>query len=94
MRTLQGTIVSNRMTKTVTVRVDRLKRHPKYRKYYRVSRKYKAHADDASMYRPGDVVTIEEVRPLSREKRWRVTGVIRQAARASEDEADASEAQP
>lgn len=77
MRTLTGTIVSNKMQKTVVVRVDRLEKHPKYRKYYRVSRKYKAHADDAREFSVGDVVEIRETRPLSKEKRWRVAGAVK-----------------
>lgn len=81
MRTLEGTIVSNRMQKTVVVRVDRLQRHPKYYKYYRTSQKFKAHADDASAYSIGDTVRITETRPLSKDKRWRVVGVVRRAPR-------------
>lgn len=87
MRILQGTIVSNKMRKTVVVRVDRIKRHPRYLKRYRISRKYKADAGDAATYRIGDVVRIAETRPLSREKRWRVTALVRR----SEPEDEASE---
>ena len=65
------------MMKTVVVRVDRLRRHQKYHKYQRVSRRFKAHVDDAQSYRVGDIVLIEEVRPLSKEKRWRVKEVVR-----------------
>lgn len=82
MRTLEGTIVSNRMAKTVVVRVDRLRRHPKYRKYYRTSRKFKAHAGDAIDCQIGDAVRIVETRPLSRHKRWKVSEVIRRAPAA------------
>lgn len=77
MRTLQGIIESNRMMKTVVVRVNRLRQHPKYRKFYRVSKTYKAHADDAKLYEPGDVVRIQETRPLSKEKRWKVVAVVK-----------------
>ncbi len=77
MRTLQGAIVSNRMAKTVVVRVERLVRHPLYRRYYRVSRRYKAHAEDAAEYQIGDMVRIVETRPLSKEKRWRVMALVR-----------------
>ena len=79
MRTLQGTIVSNRMTKTIVVRVDRLRQHPKYRKYYRVSQKYKAHADDAAAFGIGDLVKIQETRPRSKEKRWKVIAIVKKA---------------
>lgn len=86
MRTLQGVITSNRMAKTVVVRVDRLRRHPKYRKYERVSSHLKAHAEDAASLLPGDVVRIAETRPLSKEKRWRVYEVVRRArARAVQE---------
>ena len=77
MRTLQGTIVSNKMMRTVVVRVDRLRQHPKYRKFYRVSQKYKADTDDARQFQPGDIVRIQESRPLSREKRWRVLDIVK-----------------
>lgn len=79
MRTLQGTITSNKMSKTVVVRVDRLRRHPKYRKFYRVSRGYKAHVEDAKSFGLGDVVLIQETRPVSKDKRWRVAEVVRKA---------------
>ena len=82
MRTLEGTIVSNRMAKSVVVRVDRLRRHPKYRKHYRTSRKFKAHADEALDCQVGDAVRIVETRPLSRHKRWKVSEVIRRVPAA------------
>ncbi|MBI3420624.1 MAG: 30S ribosomal protein S17 [Candidatus Sungbacteria bacterium] len=76
MRKLQGVVVSAQMTKGVVVRVDRLKKHPKYLKYYRVSKKFKAH-DEKSEYRAGDSVVIEETRPLSKEKRWKVAALVK-----------------
>lgn len=76
MRTLQGTIISNSMAKTVVVRVDNLRKHEKYGKFYRVSRKYKAHAEDSGGFKVGDVVSIRETRPVSKEKRWKVAGVL------------------
>lgn len=79
MRTLQGTVVSARMRKTVVVRVDRLKKHPKYGKFFRVSAKFKAH-DEKGEYREGDTVLIEETRPLSRDKRWRVAALVKRPA--------------
>ena len=72
-RTLRGTVVSDKMDKTVVVKVNRLKMQPKYRKQYRVSAKYYAH-DPENAYHAGDVVTIRETRPLSRTKRWVVVG--------------------
>ena len=76
MRKLKGIVTSNKMTKTAVVRVDALKKHPLYEKYYRTSRKFKAH-DEQSESRIGDVVWIEETRPLSKEKRWKVAGLIK-----------------
>lgn len=74
-RTLQGIITSDKMEKTVVVRVDSLKIHPKYGKNYKVSNKYKAH-DEKNEFKKGEKVIIEETRPLSREKRWAVKGKI------------------
>ena len=70
-----GTVVSNKMDKTVVVRIDRSKRHRLYGKTVHVSRRYKAH-DEKNECRLGDVVRIAETRPLSREKRWRVVEVL------------------
>ena len=86
MRTLKGTVVSSQMQKTAVVLVDRLKKHPRYGKYYRVSKKVKAH-DGESAYRVGDHVTIEETRPLSKEKRWKIVGLIRRAEATEGDDA-------
>jgi small subunit ribosomal protein S17 len=69
IRALKGVIVSDKMTKTVVVAVTRLKKHPKYKKYYKVTKRYKAH-DEKSEYHVGDKVIIQETRPLSKEKRW------------------------
>ena len=71
--TLQGQVISNKMIKTVVVKVTLKKRHPKYHKQYTVTKKYKAH-DENRAYQVGDTVEIEESRPLSKEKRWIVIG--------------------
>ena len=68
---LTGKVVSNKMQKTVVVKVVRLKEHPKYKKRIRVYKKYKAH-DEKGEYKAGDNVMIEEFRPISKEKRWKV----------------------
>jgi len=68
---LKGIIVSNKMQKTVIVEVERIKKHSKLRKRYKVHKKYKAH-DEKEIYKPGDKVMIEECRPLSKDKVWRV----------------------
>ena len=70
---LTGTVVSDKMDKTVVVEVERLRPHPKYEKYFRLRRRFKAH-DEKNQYRTGDYVLIEETRPLSKEKRWVVVG--------------------
>lgn len=74
-RTLQGIVVSTAMDKTVTVLVDRYIKHPKYRKYQKQSKRYKAHDED-NTYQKGDWVSIEECRPLSRDKTFRVVGRV------------------
>ena len=70
-----GIVVSNKMDKTVVVRIDRSKRHRLYGKTMRVTQRYKAH-DENNECRLGDIVKIAETRPLSREKRWRVVEVV------------------
>jgi small subunit ribosomal protein S17 len=66
-----GIVVSAKMLKTVVVKVDEKKRHPKYHKSYKVSKKYKAH-DENGEYKVGDRVVIESTRPISKEKKFRV----------------------
>lgn len=78
-RKLRGTVVSDAADKTVTVRVNRLKMNPKYRKQYKVSTRYAAHdADNA--YHVGDQVVIRESRPQSKTKRWQVVGKVGEGA--------------
>jgi small subunit ribosomal protein S17 len=74
-RSKVGRVVSDKMDKTVVVSVERLRRHPIYKRVVRLSSKFKAH-DDENSARVGDTVRIEESRPLSREKRWRVVEVV------------------
>lgn len=78
-RTLVGNVVSNKMDKTVVVMVTTRRQHPRYKKYIEDSRKFKAH-DEANACNVGDRVKIVETRPLSREKRWRVVGVLPEEA--------------
>ncbi|HLV80614.1 MAG TPA: 30S ribosomal protein S17 [Chthonomonadaceae bacterium] len=73
-----GKVVSNKMQKTVVVAVESKMRHPLYGKIMRRTTKFKAH-DEHSQCGEGDTVEIVESRPLSREKRWRVTRVIEKA---------------
>lgn len=72
-RVLKGLVVSDKMTKTVVVEILRLKKHSKYKKYFKVSRRYKAH-DPESKYHAGDKVMIQEIRPISKDKKWLVIG--------------------
>lgn len=75
---LRGVVVSNKMKQTITVQVERVKRHELYHKTLRVRRKFHAH-DEASEARVGDVVEIASTRPLSRLKRWRLVQVVERA---------------
>lgn len=78
-RTVTGRVVSNKMDKTVTVLVERLVRHPLYGKYIRRSTKVHAH-DEQNQAGEGDVVQIEQCRPLSKTKSWRLVAVVEKAA--------------
>ena len=73
-----GEVVSNKMDKTVIVQVTRITEHPFYQKKMKESKKYKAH-DEAGICEIGDKVIIEETKPLSRMKRWRIITVIEKA---------------
>lgn len=70
-RILQGVVVSDKMDKTVVVKVERRVMHPIYKKYIKRSKKYAAH-DETNQFKVGDVVRIQECRPLSRTKTWEV----------------------
>lgn len=72
-RQLTGIVMSDKMPKTVVVKVERIKEHPKYKRRYRFHKKYKAH-DEKKLSKVGDKVVIEECRPLSKEKKWKVVG--------------------
>jgi len=71
----EGVVVSDTMQKTRVVRIERVYRHPKYERVVRMSKKLKAH-DEANESRVGDRVLIEETRPLSKEKRWRIRKIL------------------
>ena len=81
-RTVTGRVVSDKMDKTIVVSVERLRRHPIYKRVVRLSTKFKAH-DEENSARVGDTVRIEESRPVSRDKRWRVVEIV---ARGSHEE--------
>jgi len=76
-RQIRGTIVSDKMTKTVVVEVVRLKKHPKYLKYYKVTKRFKAH-DENGEFHIGDRVIIEQCKPISKDKKWKVVEKISQ----------------
>ncbi len=73
-----GLVVSDKMEKTIVVQVDKMVMHPMYRKYVRRRVKYKVH-DERNEARAGDTVLIEECRPLSRDKRWRLKAIANRA---------------
>jgi small subunit ribosomal protein S17 len=83
---LTGSVVSDKMEKTVVVRVERMVRHPRYGKVLRRAKKYKAH--DEKNCHVGDVVRIVESRPLSREKRWVVERVLKRPGGEATAEVD------
>lgn len=74
---LKGKIISNKMTNTVVVKVLRLKKHPRYGKYIKISDNYKAHTNENIPI--GSTVVIELVRPISKDKRWKVVSVEKMA---------------
>lgn len=77
-KTRTGVIVSDKMDKTVVVQIGTKSKHPLYGKYVASRVKYKAH-DENNEFNTGDTVEIEETRPLSRDKRWRVTRLVERA---------------
>jgi small subunit ribosomal protein S17 len=78
-KTLTGVVSSDKMDKTIVVMVNRLIRHPVYKKYIRKRTKVKAH-DEKNQCHVGDKVLLVETRPLSKEKRWRVREILERAA--------------
>ena len=74
-KTREGVVVSDKMQKTRVVRIERVYRHPRYQRVVRTAKKLKAH-DENNESRIGDRVLIEETRPLSKEKRWRIRQIV------------------
>ena len=72
---LTGSVTSDKMQKTVVVRVESVTEHPKYKRRYKVHKKYKAH-DENKEYKVGDTVVIEETTPISKDKKWKVISKI------------------
>ncbi len=75
IRTLTGTVISNKMDKTAVVLFERKVKHPKYGKYVKKSTKYKIH-DENNKCKMGDTVTIAEVRPISKNKSWKLIDIL------------------
>jgi small subunit ribosomal protein S17 len=73
-----GRVVSNKMDKTIVVVVETLKRHPLYKRTYKATTRFKAH-DEHNEALPGDMVRIEETRPISKDKRWRLVEITKRA---------------
>ena len=78
-KTREGVVVSDKMTKTRVVRIERVYRHPRYERVITRSKRLKAH-DETNASKVGDRVLIEETRPLSKEKRWRIRQVLASAS--------------
>ena len=74
-KTQEGVVVSDAMQKTRVVKIERVYRHPKYQRVIRMSKKLKAH-DEGNESKVGDRVLIEETRPLSKDKRWRIGTIL------------------
>jgi small subunit ribosomal protein S17 len=80
-KTREGVVVSDAMQKTRVVRIERVYRHPRYQRVIRMSKNLKAHDEDNTSH-VGDRVLIEETRPLSKQKRWRIRQVLSRVAQA------------
>jgi len=85
---LIGTVVSNKMQKTIVVEVTRKKAHPMYKRVISIRKKFYAH-DENNEAHPGDTVRIEESRPLSKLKRWTLKDIVRRTALVPEIDIDA-----
>ncbi len=81
-----GAVVSTKMEKTIVVKVEMARAHPKYKRVMRTSKKFYAH-DEQNSARVGDVVRIRETRPLSKLKRWQLEEIVRRSALAQAEEA-------
>ncbi|MBN1325366.1 30S ribosomal protein S17 [Candidatus Falkowbacteria bacterium] len=75
-RAFEGIVVGNKMVKTISVLVTRSQMHPKYKKRYKISKKYKVH-DENKQAQVGDKVSFEECRPISKDKKWRLIKIVK-----------------
>lgn len=85
-KTLTGTVVSNKMQKTVVIKVVRRFTDPTFKKVVNTTKKYKVH-DEKNECEPGDLITVCETRPLSKDKRWRLIEIVKRAAVAEQGRA-------
>ena len=88
-RILRGEVISDKMDKTVVVQVSRLKIHPKYKRHYKITKRFKVH-DEKNECHVGDKVMIEETKPLSKEKRWKVKHKEQKINNKKEDDSTAN----
>ncbi len=77
-KTRTGVVVSNKMDKSIVVKIERKVKHPIYKKYFKITKKLMAH-DEKNESNVGDVVKIMEIRPLSKRKKWRLVEIIEKA---------------
>lgn len=80
----RGVVVSNKMDKTIVVKVERLMKHPLYKKYIKQTKKFYAH-DEANDANIGDTVEITETRPLSKNKRWRLSNIVERSVESASE---------
>ena len=85
-KTMTGVVVSDKMDKTVVVRVERRFSHPKFKKVVKTSKKYKVH-DEKNECQQGDVISMGETRPLSKDKCWRLLEIVKSVNPSAQDKA-------
>ncbi len=83
IKKLKGVVVSDKMDKTIVIKVDRLAEHPRYKKRVRISKKFKAH-DEKNEARIGDFVEISQSRPISKDKKWKLESIIKKVETGEE----------
>ena len=88
-KTMTGVVVSNKMDKTVVIKVERRFAHPVFKKVVKTTKKYKVH-DEKNECLEGDFIRIQETRPLSKEKHWRLLGVITREKSLTSEEVEQS----
>jgi small subunit ribosomal protein S17 len=82
---LEGTVVSDKMQKSAVIEVERTKRHPRYKKTLKIKSRFKIH-DENNEVKVGDRVLVEECRPMSKDKKWKLVSVLKKAEKENMDE--------